>query len=222
MKNTQIESARLWKLIDDAQSEVDHQTANAIFSEAERLARDLHQLEPHNAEHCYAMALTYYHRRDEPNERSNCIEWLHKTSDLDPSHPWVPLFLGYQFFDEQRYGEAFIHFDRVDQSYFSFIDQQWRNIKTDELMLVCLIHFQTTPVDTRLLVRLADRYADAPIANRPMPTEIIKTLANPANRTRFTVSATHVAHEAARLARVCSVAFPHELAAFETAARDAE
>ena len=44
-----------------------------------------------NAEHCYAIALTYYHRRGVPEERRQCVEWLQKTAERNPDHPWVAL-----------------------------------------------------------------------------------------------------------------------------------
>ncbi len=62
MNETHAKHDRLWKMIDDAQAESDHAKANSIHCDAEQLARHLHEAEPNDAEHCYAIALTYYHR----------------------------------------------------------------------------------------------------------------------------------------------------------------
>lgn len=221
MNDTHAKRDLLWKLIADAQAESDHARANSIFYDAEQLARHLHGAEPNDAEHCYAIALTYYHRWGTPLERGKCIDWLQKTKKLDPTHPWVPLYLGYQFMDEKRYAEAYIEFDRVNQDYFASRELHWRNIKTDELMLVALILGGSSPVDFTMLVHLADRYAEAAEIDQPVPTEIVKVLADSSNRERFTVPAERVASEVCRLIRACGDVnlFPDELAVLDSAAK---
>ncbi|EMI19119.1 hypothetical protein RMSM_03952 [Rhodopirellula maiorica SM1] len=212
---------RLWQLIDEAQAETDHKIANRIFCNAEQLGRELHDREPADAEHCYAIALTYYHRWDSPLERRKCVEWLDKTEQLNPTHPWVPLYLGYQFMDDQRYSDAIGQFSRVNQTYFASIEHHWRNIKTDELILVAFIRNGSTDIDTTRLVRLADRYANAEQVDQPIPTEIVKTLAMAENRDRFDTPAHNIASEVCRLIHACgdTNVFPNELAELETAAK---
>lgn len=221
MHDTHAQHNRLWKLIDDAQTESDHARANSIYFDAEQLARHLHEAEPNDAEHCYAIALTYYHRWDTQHERGKCIDWLRKTENLDPTHPWVPLYLGYQFMDDKRYAEAYAEFDRVNQDYFASRELHWRNIKTDELMIVALILGGSSLLDFAMLVHLADRYAEAAAIDRPVPTEIVKALADSRNRERFTVPAERVASEVCRLIRACGDAnvFSDELAALDSAAK---
>jgi hypothetical protein len=224
MNQSEIEHDRLWRLIDEAQAEPDHDIANRIFRDAEQLGRELHDREPADAEHCYAVALTYYHRWDSPLERRKCIEWLHKTGKLNPVHPWVPLYLGYQFMDDGHYSDAIEQFKRVDQAYFASIEHHWRNIKTDELILVALIRNGSNNVDTMLLVRLADRYANAEQIDQPIPTEIVKTLALAENRGRFDTPACNVASEVCRIIHACgdTNVFPNELAELETAAKSSD
>lgn len=161
MPESESEHDSLWNLIDEAKSQPDHMVANAMFLSAEQLGRELHFRAPANAEHCYAIALTYYHRWDSPLERRKCLEWLHKTEQLNPAHPWVPLYLGYQFMDDHRYSEAIVQFRRVNQPYFASIEHHWRNIKTDELILVSYIRSCSIDIDSMQLVRLVDRYATA-------------------------------------------------------------
>ncbi len=217
MNNIRSESDRLWELIDEAEDASDHETANSLFREAEQLARRLHEAEPLNAEHCYAIALTYYHRWDTQHERQKCVEWLRKTEERDPTHPWVPLYLGYQFFDDKRYMDAYAEFERVNQTYFASRELEWRNIKTDELMIVALILGSSTLLDFSLLVRLADRYAKAARVDQPIPYEIVNALANSRNRERFTAPKERVAAEVCRLIRACGDlnVFQDEYAALE-------
>jgi hypothetical protein len=221
MTDTKAQPDRVWRLIEAAESESDQEAANILFREAERIAMDLHEVEPDNAAHCYAVALTYYHRWGSVEDRRKCLEWLNKTEDLDPSHPWVPLYRGYQYFDDNRFREAYEEFSRVDQSCFVKIDQHWRNIKTDELKIVSLIHGGSAPVDYRLLVRLVDRCAQADGMDRPVPVELVKAMADSANHLRFTSPAKDVAAEVCRLIRVCDVIdlFPDEFAALDAVSR---
>ena len=224
MNETRAKSDRLWRMIEDAQRETDRGRANAIFREAEKLGRELHAVEPFDAEFCYAIALTYYHRRAAPEECRKCFEWLRMTEERAPAHPWVPLFLGYQFFDDAHYARAIAEFKRVDQQYFASIDQDWRNIKTDELMLVALILGNSSPIEFKQLEQLTDRFLRAEESDRPVPTELVRALASPANRDRFTGLPKDVAAQVARLIRGCnhSDVFADELALLDTAARAAD
>jgi tetratricopeptide (TPR) repeat protein len=128
MTDTTSQRDRVWILIEDARRESDHEAANILFRDAEQIARVLDEIEPDNAEHCYAVALTYYHRSDSPEKCRKCLEWLGKTEELDPSHPWMPLYRGYQYFDEGRFREAYEEFARVDQSYFANIAQHCKGV----------------------------------------------------------------------------------------------
>jgi tetratricopeptide (TPR) repeat protein len=214
MNEIQTQHDRLWKLIDAAQAASDHETANTLFREAEQFAGRLHEVEPDDAEHCYAIALTFYHRWDTQHERQKCVEWLRKTEERDPTHPWVPLYLGYQFFDEKRYADAYAEFNRVNQDYFTSRHLEWRNIKTDELKIVALILSGSTQVDFSMLVRLADRYTAAEAIDRPIPTEIVNALVDSKNRERFTEPKERVASEVCRVIRACGDTniFPDQLA----------
>ncbi len=208
-------------LIEDAQCESDPETANDMLCDAEQIARQLHQIEPDNAEYCYAVALTYYHRRGSQDVHGKCLEWLNKAEELAPAHPWVPLFRGYQYFDENRFLEAHSEFARVNQDYFANIGQNWRNIKTDELKIVSLIRGGSEAVDYRVLVRLVDRYIQADELDRPVPVEIVGALSDSVNRTRFTSSPRDVAAEVCRLIRACDAGdlFPRELAVLDATSK---
>lgn len=221
MNNIRSGNDRVWELIDEAEDASNHETANSLFREAEQLARRLREAEPVNAEHCYAIALTYYHRWETQHERQKCVEWLRKTEARYPMHPWVPLYLGYQFFDDKRYMDAYAAFERVNQDYFASRELEWRNIKTDELMIVALILGSSTLIDFSMLACLADRYAKANRVDQPIPSEIVKALADSRNRERFTAPKERVAAEVCRLIRACGDVnvFQDELAALDLAAK---
>jgi hypothetical protein len=70
------------------------------------------------------------------------------------------------------------------------------------------------------LVRLTDLYAAAEPIDRPLPTEIVHTLANPEYRERFNVPAQRIAAEVVRLIQACGAVnvFRDELSALESAA----
>lgn len=209
----------LWCKIEDAQAEEDHETANVLFASAERIALKLLDSNPNDAEACYAIALTWYHRWLPQKERRNCLQWLHKASELDPEHPWVPLYLGYQFFDDKQYTDAIAAFSRVNHDYFASIDHHWRNLKTRELTLCCRIHSDTSSVDFESLSRLVSDYITAEIVDRPIPSEIIRTLVTPSFLGRFDVDSIAVAKEMCRLIEGIGdqAVFANELGQFKLA-----
>ncbi len=147
-----------------------------------------------------------------------------KRQSADPDHPWVALFLGYQFFDDGRYLDAYAELARVDQQYFASIKQQWRNLKTDELLLVALLRGESPRVSFERLKRLTDRYTGVEEIDRPAPAKIVRALSESPNRDRFDVSSKEVAAEAARLIRGANQchAFASELAAFDAVAKAVE
>ena len=175
---------RLSNLIWDAQGENDHDAANRLFRDAEHLAKQILVMQPNDARATYAVALTWYHRWP-PEDRQNCIEWLRKTEQIDPDFPWVPLYLGYQLFDTGKYADAYQHFDCVNRDFFSSIEQHWRNLKTDELMLVCQIRGDLDMPDIATLSELASNYINAEQEDRAVPTEIVSAAIEPELRGRF-------------------------------------
>jgi hypothetical protein len=189
---------RLSDLIWEAQGETDHEAANRIFVDAEHLAHQILELEPNDARATYAVALTWYHRWP-PADRQNCVEWLWKTQQIDADFPWVPLYLGYQFFDTGHYAEAFQQFNRVNREFFTSIDHHWRNLKTDELVLVCQMRGDFDIPYIASLTSLVSNYIDAKAEDRAVPTEIVYAAIEPKLRARFDVNPSLVAEEVIRL-----------------------
>ena len=213
----------LGSMIDAAQADQDHGSANRTFAAAEQLAHRLIDANANDADACYAIALTWYHRWLPQPDRRKCVPWLRKTAELDPNHPWVPLYLGYQFFDDEQYNDAFAEFGRVDFDYFASIEHHWRNIKARELMLCCRIRGSFPAVDCYTLKQLVSDYIAVDIVNRPVPSEIIKTLRAAECRTRFDSEPHIVASEMCRLINGIGDqnVFPEQLAEFQAVTQNA-
>jgi tetratricopeptide (TPR) repeat protein len=199
MPDTEPKHQRLSDMISDALGEPDRDLANQTFENAEQLGKDILVADPQDANACYAIALTWYHRWGSSAERHNCIEWLSKTEAIDPEHPWVPLYLGYQYFDEGQFQVAFKEFNRVNREFFESIGQHWRNLKTDELALVCRIRGDFDPPTIASLRQLVSIYIAASEEDRAVPVEIVCALNDPQLRQRFDTSPCDVAREGIRL-----------------------
>ncbi|MCA9029310.1 MAG: hypothetical protein KDA66_00800 [Planctomycetaceae bacterium] len=223
MPNTEQMHEELDGMIEAALDDQDHDSANEAFAKAEQLAHQILELNPRDAEACYAIALTWYHRWLPQPERRNCVGWLRKTAQLNPEHPWVPLYLGYQFWDDGQYAAAFAEFARVDQGYFDSIEHHWRNLKTRELMLCCRVLGGFATVAHQQLVELVADYIDAEIVDRPIPTELVKTLAAAEHRSRFDVEPRLVAGEMCRLIEGIGDqnVFAEQVAEFQSAVENA-
>lgn len=199
MSDTEAMHQRLSKLIWDAQGDQDHRLASQKFADAEQLAQEILLLNPRDGNACYAIALTWYHRWLPSAERRQCLEWLRRTEQIDPQHPWVPLYLGYQLFDDGKFQEAHAEFSRVDRQFFESIEHDWRNLKTDELILVCQIRGDFASPEYASFSKLVADYIAAEPEDRALPMEIVSALVDPNLRARFSVDSQRVAEEACRL-----------------------
>lgn len=221
MADTSLMHERLSDLIWEAQGEADHEIANRLFVDAEQLAKQILEMEPYDARATYAVALTWYHRWP-PSDRQNCIEWLRRTEQIDPDFPWAPLYLGYQFFDTGNYAEALQQFSRVDREFFASIEHHWRNLKTDELMLVCRMRGESERLEMSSLTELTSNYINAEPEDRAIPMEIVNATILPELRARFDADPAHVAAEVAWL--IIGIGdqnvFPDELAILQSAANN--
>ena len=179
-------------------SETDHDVANEMFRESDTLAKNILELDPNDVEATYAVALTWYHRWP-PESRENCVEWLLKTEQLDPTFPWVPLYLGYQNFDTENYATAIQQFARVNRDFFASIEQHWRNLKTEELMIVCKMKGDSENLLFSELVDIVNRYIAAEQEDRPIPIELVAAMVEGDFIKRFDENPMVVASEVVRL-----------------------
>ena len=190
--------SHLSDLIWNAQCHDEKQAADNLLIDAERLGKQILELNPKDAEATYAVALTWYHRSGSPNRRE-CVSWLLRTEEIDPHFPWVPLYLGYTSFDEADYKAAHRHFTRVDRSFFSSIDQHWRNLKTDELLLVCQMRGDFDRPAFSSLTALVHNYVSSVAEDRAIPLEIVDAVMVPECRERFEVYPAQIALETIRM-----------------------
>jgi hypothetical protein len=193
---------KVFSILDAACDEQDDkERANRLFLEAESLAKRLLENNPSDAELYYGIALSWYHRWAPPEERRGRVHAaLMKAQSMAPYHPWIPLFLGYQQFDDGDYRTALESFSRVDRQYFESRDLQWRNLKTQELVLCCQIRLATAnQVSLQALRQLVSAYLAADDVDRPMPKEIVELLAASEHRRRLNASEGSVAAELRRL-----------------------
>lgn len=201
MTQREIVAQQTWEMLEAAQAEDDSDQANRRFSQVEQTAREILESRPDDPDACYAIALSWYHRRlPAEQRRPQVYEWLQRARVLAPDHPWVPLYFGYQSFDDGLYQPAFDWFARVDRGYFASLDQGWRNLKTEELMLCCrILDMQHPPVSYRLLRELVSAYLATGEQDQPLPTEIVQVLVKAEYRVRFDVPEPMIASEACRL-----------------------
>ena len=191
MPDISLMHGRLSDLIWDGMGEADHNEANRLLSDAELLGKVILDLQPNDAQATYAIALSWYHRWP-PSDRQNCVEWLQKTEQIDPSFPWAPLYLGYHAFDTGKYEDAYRNFDRVNREFFVSIEHHWRNLKTDELMLVSQMRGNFTSPSIAKLTELVLNYIQADQEDRVFPTEIVNAAIEPKLRNRFEVDSKRV------------------------------
>lgn len=210
----------LWDAIDAAKFAAFDETterARELFGDAESLALRMLADNPTNAEACYALAIIWYERPLPPDDcREQVYHWLHQTEILEPEHPWVPLYLGYQHYDDGEHSQALEAFAQVDYAYFDSIDHHWRNLKTSELILCCQIKISGPHLPFEQLHRLVSEYVAADEVDRPAPSEIVQALRVPANRARFEAADRAICAEMIRLIKGTDSesAFPEEIEIF--------
>ncbi|GAB5406352.1 MAG: hypothetical protein Aurels2KO_45830 [Aureliella sp.] len=107
--------------------------------------------------------------------------------------------MGYHYFDTERYSEAFDQFNRVDREYFASIEHHWRNLKTDELLLVCQLHGEFDRPEIATLSQLTANYIEAKPEDRAVPLELVNALVEPALREQFDCVPEIVAAEVVKL-----------------------
>ena len=112
---------------------------------------------------------------------------MRKAEQIEPDFPWVPLYLGYYLFDTENYAEAFYQFGRIDREFFASIQHHWRNLKTDELMLVCQMRGELAAPDFASLTELTSNYINAEPEDRAIPSEIVNAATVPELRECFNV-----------------------------------
>ncbi|MBX3166686.1 MAG: tetratricopeptide repeat protein [Candidatus Eremiobacteraeota bacterium] len=85
---------------------------------------------------------------------------------LQPEQRWAVLYLGHALFDRGEYAEALPYFQRAR------LEQPWRILKNQELMLCCRLYTQSRLPNIQVLRDLVELYEKHP-KDAPEPTEMV-------------------------------------------------
>jgi tetratricopeptide (TPR) repeat protein len=151
---------------------------NALLATARALAIRYLESAPDDPEFNYAAGLVMYNSfvEDEPYG-SLAEKYLGKAIDLEPSHQFARLYLGHYYYDTGQYGKALSCFEMVDAKVFLALNQKWRLLKLQELMLCCKLRLQPQSItedDFRTLIR---EYIKSSPEDAPVPSELLRVLA---------------------------------------------
>lgn len=86
------------------------------------------------------------------------------------------LYLGHSLFDQGRYAEALPYFLSADVSFFLKLEQEWRVMKNQELILCCRLRLADPLPPFRHFEKLCRSYERDP-EEAPKPIEIVQALA---------------------------------------------
>jgi tetratricopeptide (TPR) repeat protein len=129
---------------------------------------------PDDAEYAYALGLCWYdYPEPNPARSSNVEKFLKRALELSPGHQFALLYLGHLYFDERRYREALERFESVSPDFFEKLDQQWRVLKLEELILCCRLYLHPQEVASKDVDSLCQTYEAVGSINAPVPVEIV-------------------------------------------------
>jgi hypothetical protein len=142
---------------------------------AERLATDF----PLAADAQHLAGLCWYDSLGSAPDRLRRAEgFFRRAMALDPSHPFAFVYLAYLLFDQGRMAEALPLFQMTDRSFFEKQGQQWRNLKTDELILVCRLRLGADWVAAGEVGQLVERFLAMGSPEAPVPRELAECAAD--------------------------------------------
>lgn len=128
-------------------------------------------------EYYYLLGYCWYQYPLDTNERSeNVLYFLHQTLELNSTHNFAMLYLGYLYYDNKNYEKAISYFDRLDSDYFLNIDQKWRVIKNTELIICCRIYINKCNIISSLQAEIeifAKNYISNYKTEYAYPSELI-------------------------------------------------
>jgi len=89
----------------------------------------------------YTLGLAWYSRPASTPEREEMAErWFKAALERKPDDWYAVLYLGYFAFDRSDFQLALEHFSRIPKGAFASYDQEWRDVKVQELCVCC--HFR--------------------------------------------------------------------------------
>jgi tetratricopeptide (TPR) repeat protein len=169
--------AKVESLIDQAETSHTEEARATALASAVALADQCLKASPKEADCWFIKGLAMYHSLTAENDLGNQVEQcLNQALHLDENHQFARLYLGHYYYDTERFDQALSEFKKVDESYFSSINQIWRVPKLRELILCCKLNLNSSDIDIHMLISLIEEYDHTPSEDAPIPLEIAITL----------------------------------------------
>lgn len=130
-----------------------------------------------NAEANFAVGLVMYKSHTENESYGKlAVKYLEKAVELKPNHELSKLYLGHYFYDVKDYEKALFYFENVDKDYFTRINQHWRKLNLNELILCCKIFLGDSNINLKDFYELEDEYLQADSEDVLVPFELAQAI----------------------------------------------
>ena len=192
---------------------------NLNLDKAEKAAYQLLEMDPYNSllQQHWSQMSWYDQSLAKKSGRRNCFPWIRIAVKLDGKHNWLPIYIGYMYWNDGEFEDALAAFTRVELDHLESDAIQFQTIKLREMALCCRLHLDESNVDFQILHHLVADYLAGNFTN-PKPTEIIRTLVKSDYCMRFDTDPRLVAAEMCRLIQGIKSqnGFASELCHFQT------
>ena len=143
---------------------------------------DLRKDEISKVQYFYLTGYAWYCMPIDSVERYNKVAYnLKEALKLEINHTFSNIYLGHLYYDNKEYDKAKVHFEKIDQDYLYNLDQRWRVLKIQELILCCDIGKKGNDcvMDDNLcerIIELIKIYQCEPEEDTALPFEIINAV----------------------------------------------
>lgn len=168
---------KVLRLVDQGDIESRDDCANLYYQEAIDLLAKYLKTNPSDADANYMLGYVWYCFRSNEEKRYSEVEKnLLKAISLDSSHNFSNLYLGHLYFDHEMYREALERFRNVDTEEFVKLNQLWRGLVVDELILCCKLFLGVEEVSVGEVNSFFERYYKLSEEDRPNLIELKRVL----------------------------------------------
>ncbi len=134
---------------------------------------------PHDSNYYYVLGYIRYNKGDSFEN----VEFLYRKSlELDNQNEFCKYYYGFLLYDHKSYQKSISIFESIDFNFFTSIDQEWRKLKIEELIICSILYlykqdiymnidnkFIEWLIDFKKLVKKGGEYFN-------FPTDLIKAL----------------------------------------------
>jgi tetratricopeptide (TPR) repeat protein len=132
---------------------------------------------PYDAEINFASGLVMYNSHIESDTYGKyAVKYLKKAIEINPKHEFSKLYLGHYFYDIKDYKKSIFYFENVDEDYFTGINQHWRNLKLNELILCCKIFLSDATTNLQDFNKLENNYLQADAEDVLVPFDLAEAI----------------------------------------------